>query len=256
MGRYVSTTDKQFAAESGHYYHRDGTPAYTIIGKNGKERPTTLRDARSLGLLPSVTTIIKCAAAPGLEAWKQRQILLAALTLPRIGGETEDEYLTRIMSDSKEEAKQAADRGTQIHAAIEQHFRGEPFDLRWGQWVEEAAKAIHDTCGAECWSAEKSFASPNGYGGKVDLHSARWVIDYKSKEGDLSDVAVYDEHMMQLAAYRDGLRTDGPCGILFVSRDEPKVRLVPPLDVEIERGARMFYALLDYWYGKTGLERP
>ena len=33
------------AAESGHWYGRNGEPAYTIVGANGKARPTTLRDA-------------------------------------------------------------------------------------------------------------------------------------------------------------------------------------------------------------------
>ena len=42
----------------------DGTPAYTIVGKNGKERPTTLRDARQHGLLPSVSGIIRSPQRP------------------------------------------------------------------------------------------------------------------------------------------------------------------------------------------------
>ncbi len=43
---------KEKAQENGHWYTKDGTPAYTTIGKTG-ERATTLRDARKLGLLPS-----------------------------------------------------------------------------------------------------------------------------------------------------------------------------------------------------------
>ena len=75
--------------ESTHWYTRAGNPMYTIIGKNGKERNTTLRDARTLDLVPSVTTILGVAAKPGLEKWKQEQVLLAALTLPRQDGEGE-----------------------------------------------------------------------------------------------------------------------------------------------------------------------
>jgi len=52
---------------AGHWYRRsDGSPQYTIVGKNGKERDTTLRDAREHNLVPSVTTIMRIAAAPGL----------------------------------------------------------------------------------------------------------------------------------------------------------------------------------------------
>ena len=75
----------KYTAESGHWYDRDGKPAYTVIGKNGKERNTTLRDAREKDLVTSVTTILKVAAAPGLERWKQEQVLLAADPTARRG---------------------------------------------------------------------------------------------------------------------------------------------------------------------------
>ena len=54
------------ASQSGHWYLPDGAPAYEIRGTNGKVRPVTLRDARKLNLLPSVTTIMQCAAKPQL----------------------------------------------------------------------------------------------------------------------------------------------------------------------------------------------
>jgi hypothetical protein len=99
---------KDFASESTHWYQKDGTPAYTIVGKNGKERATTLRDARTLELVPSVTTILSVLAKPGLENWKQNQILMAALTMPRVDGESEQEYIARIIRDSKEEGMKAS----------------------------------------------------------------------------------------------------------------------------------------------------
>ena len=36
----------KFTSESGHWYTQEGEPMYTIIGANGKERNTTLRDAK------------------------------------------------------------------------------------------------------------------------------------------------------------------------------------------------------------------
>ena len=50
------------ASESNHWYTRDGVPRYTVMGKNGKERNTTLRDARTENLVPSVTTV--CEEVP------------------------------------------------------------------------------------------------------------------------------------------------------------------------------------------------
>jgi hypothetical protein len=57
-------------AESTHWYDKNGKPQYTVIGKNGKERNTSLVDARKENLVPSVTTIIGMAAKPQLENWK------------------------------------------------------------------------------------------------------------------------------------------------------------------------------------------
>jgi hypothetical protein len=61
----------EFATSGGHWYGLDGTPRYTITGKNGKERNTTLRDARVMNLVPSVTTIIRCAICcpPIIPCW-------------------------------------------------------------------------------------------------------------------------------------------------------------------------------------------
>jgi len=111
-------------AESTHWYNQKGEPVYTVIGKNGKERATTLRDAREFRYSPSVTTIISVAAKPGLENWKIDQALLSALTLPR--GETEslDDFMARAKQDAKEQSIRAAERGTAIHAEVESGFSG------------------------------------------------------------------------------------------------------------------------------------
>ena len=85
------------SAESVHWYGKDGSPQYTVKAKDGSDRPTTLRDARKLDLVPSVTTILKVAAKPGLEAWKLEQMLLSALTLPRTQNEPEKDFIARIV---------------------------------------------------------------------------------------------------------------------------------------------------------------
>ena len=123
------------AAESTHWYTREGVPMYTVEAKNGNQRPTTLRDARALDLVPSVTTVLNVAAKPGLEAWKQRQLLLAALTLPRSEEEAEDNYLDRIIRDSREEGRAAADAGTEIHAAIQSFYEEKPHDFVEHVWA-------------------------------------------------------------------------------------------------------------------------
>ena len=176
------------AAESVHWYGQDGSPQYTVKAKDGSDRPTTLRDARKMNLLPSVTTILKVAAKPGLDVWKNEQLLLAALTLPRIDGESEKSFIARVVADSKETGKRAAERGTRVHESIEAWFEGvRPVEH------DEIAKAFEEsifnhfkTHPFQPWQTETSFASELGYGGKVDLHNEDWVCDFKTTDKPLA----------------------------------------------------------------------
>jgi len=88
------------ASESQHWYTQEGMPQYTVTAKNGTQRNTTLRDARTMKLVPSVSTIIGCAAKPGLEAWKLNQMMLACMTLPRASDESEESYIERVKHDN------------------------------------------------------------------------------------------------------------------------------------------------------------
>lgn len=237
-----------WAKESGHWYTQEGEPAYTVIGKNGKERATNVKDARELGLVPSVTTIIRCATSFGLERWKAEQLLMAGLTLPRLPDEPEKTWLARVWQDSSEQAKKAAEHGTRIHAAIEGHFRGQPPDPDMWDYVKGTSEAIKAKFGNLDWFPERSFATST-YGGKVDLHASGIVLDFKGKDGDLIGTECYDEHYMQIAAYSMGL--DMPTaqgGIVFVSRTEPgMVKLVLHTAEQRARGWQMFSGLLNYW---------
>lgn len=245
-----------FATASGHWYAQDGSPAYTIVGKNGKERNTTLRDARQLGLVPSVTTIIRCAAAPALEKWKRDQVLLSAMTLPRIDGESSDDFVRRVEQDWQQQGRAAADRGMAIHAAIERHYSGEQPDEEYWPWVKVARDEIERVCGPLKWSAERSFSHPKGFGGKTDLHSDGWVLDAKTKDGPADGRKLWDEELMQLAAYRFGLGVhEARCGILHVDRNEPSATVIEATPEQLTNGLEMFFALLAFWQAKTG-HRP
>ena len=241
-------------AESQHWYYTDGSPIYTVVGSNGVERNTTLRDARKLSLVPSVTSIIRCAASPGLEHWKQEQVLLAALTLPRRPHETEKSWLARVWHDSREQASKAAERGTQIHAAVQGHFEGEQLQDEYAPYVQCAVEELEAHFPGARWVAEKAFAHPLGYGGKIDLHCDVAVVDIKTKEFAGDEVpGVYEEHAMQLAAYRRGLGLEhARCGNLFVSVSNPGVAHLHLHDEdELRRGMEMFDALLSYWRARS-----
>ena len=238
------------ASESNHWYTRDGVPMYTVEAAKGGQRNTTLRDARKLNLVPSVTTILNVAAKPGLTQWLQKQVLLAALTLPRMKDEPEDEFIARIIDDSKEQGRAAADAGTEIHASIQGFYEGQPV-TRHQEHITGCTRAILDVFGLHGWIAERAFGHELGFGGKVDLHSPQGVvIDIKTKEfTDPEKVDAYDEHLMQLAAYRVGLgMPEARCANVFVSRSVPGLtRLVEWSQEDLARGWQMFSHLLSFW---------
>jgi hypothetical protein len=239
-------------AESTHWYDKQGKPAYEVPAAKGGMRPTTLRDARKLGLVPSVTSIIRQAAAPGLERWKQLNVLHAALTLPIIQGEPEEQYLNRIMRDSQEEGKKASERGTVIHTALE----GNDFTGPYGKHVQSTNDAMIEWLGGQQeWVNEASFAHPLGFGGKCDSYCPLAVIDYKTTEKDLETIKTWDEHALQLASYRQGLHLPAArCAIVYVHIDGP-AKVIEIEEEALARGWEMFKALLDYFYAKTGLAR-
>jgi hypothetical protein len=249
------TTIVARASESLHWYQRDGRPQYTVTAKNGNERATTLADARKMNLVPSVTTILNVAAKPGLERWKQEQLLLAAMTLPRASDEDEKSFIDRVVADSKEQGKKAAERGTRIHEAVESFYNGtmlaEMADYQVGVYNE-----IERVYGVTQFEPEKAFAHELGFGGKVDLHSreANLVVDIKSKEfTDPKKVDAYDEHLMQLAAYRVGLGLPtAVCANVFASASQPGLVVIKEWSQEdLARGWEMFQALLRFWKFKN-----
>jgi len=246
------------ASESNHWYTREGAPMYTVEAAKGGQRNTTLRDARKLSLVPSVTTVLNVAAKPALTIWLQKQVLLAALTLPRRDNEPEDDYIARIIDDSKEQGRSAADAGTNIHTSIQSFYEGTPATAT--QHVEHVVGADHrinEAFGFQSWVAEKSFANEHGFGGKCDLHSVAdggVVIDIKTKEFfDPAKVEGYDEHLMQLAAYRIGLGLhNARCANVFVSRSVKGLVVVKEWSQEdLERGWDMFMHLLQFWQLKN-----
>jgi hypothetical protein len=241
------------ASESNHWYTRDGAPMYTVEAAKGGQRNTTLRDARKLNLVPSVTTILNVAAKPALNQWLQRQVLLAALTLPRRTDEPEDEYIARIMDDSKEQGRAAADLGTDIHASIQGFYEGVQVEKHQDH-VQGCVAALQTHFGHQAWVAERAFAHEIGFGGKCDLHAQNIVVDVKTKDfTDPDKVDAYDEHLMQLSAYRVGLgMPSARCANIFVSRNVPgMVKIIEWDQADLERGWQMFHALLTFWQTKN-----
>jgi hypothetical protein len=247
---------------SGHWYTRNGVPQYTIEGKNGQQRNTTLRDARKHDLVPSVTTLLNILAKPALTTWLQQQVLMAALTLPKQNGESEESYIERILTDSKAQGRAAADAGTSIHSAIQAYYEGNP-SWEHEQHTKGCTEAMDAHFGKQDWICERSFAHEVGYGGRCDLYAVGteenpngFVVDIKTKEfSDPNKVDAYDEHLLQLAAYRVGLGVPAArCANVFVSRSVPGLSVIKEWTAEeLDVAWVRFLLLVNYWKLKNGI---
>ena len=239
----------KFTSESGHWYTQEGEPMYTIIGANGKERNTTLRDAKKENLVPSVTTILGMIAKPSLENWKINQALNSALTLDRYEGESLDSFSYRCKHDSKKIGMEAAKQGTKIHYQIEKGFLG----LGQTKPYKKIKAWLDENYPDEEWIAEDSFCADTGYGGKIDLYSKSGIfVDFKTKdnlEGKDPSKLVYDEHGMQLSAYAQGCGFDNPQRVsIFVDRKDTGLISCHIWDDEShDRHLNMFNSILTYW---------
>lgn len=240
------------APQSNHWYQvKDGvvTPCYEIPRKDGKGiRAPKVDDARELGLWPSVTNVLGVLNKPGLEAWKQEQAILAALTLPRLPDEPIDAFAHRVAEDMSAQSEKARDKGTAVHAALENFLltdwlEGEA-DI-WAlvrptvEWLTHLAPKIH--------GVETYISDPLGYAGRLDLlcqipPHGLVVVDFKTQKvrrttKDAPRPEFYPEFPLQLAAYAHPLATERwPLGLSVVINTE---RPEPPF--------LQWYELPEHW---------
>lgn len=251
-----------------HWYFPDGTPLHEVPRADGKgSRPTSLRDARKLGLFPSVTNVLSILAKPGLDAWKQEQAILAALTLPRTEGESLDDFAKRVITDMHSEVGKAADIGSAVHAAIEGYAQGRwlPEDKEVArlfeparQWFDAEVTQVHSV---EIATAHLEW----GYAGRVDLVATLkstgrpTVIDFKTqktrrdKNGSFKPI-LHDTWPLQLEAYRMALASrdkglqDAAIASVVIGSTEPVPVVTQVWDDADKAGFfRAFLAARDLW---------
>jgi hypothetical protein len=263
----IIATKNDFASDGGHWYDaKTGAPRYTVTGANGKVRNSTLADARKLGFVPSVTTIAKVEAKPQLTNWLVQQGMMACLTLPRIAGEDDTQFIKRALEDSKQQVYKAAERGTYLHGLMEKSMEIGLLtcdaSAEDAEYVLPLLQWIWDNFPGYRWHTEKSFAHPDlKFGGKVDLHGTHetlpsMILDYKFKDfKDADKKLAYPEHCSQLCAYAVGL--DFPVVPsrlinIFASSTKPGLFTIKEWDrEEKEYSWRAFRAMLDLWQARN-----
>lgn len=251
----------------GHWYSPTGEAAYEMPKKDGTGmRPTTLRDARALGLLPSVTSVLSVLDRPQLTNWKVKNAVLAAGACPRADGEPEEDWVGRVLAKASEPTAEAANLGTRIHGAIEAAAAGREWDsgtlgvyvapvLAWLCAKQRAGWKIMLQEGVVVNLAE-------GFAGRVDCamlaaDGAVWLLDWKSRktrpqDSDRTAFSVYDGHRLQAAAYVSHWADNGigwgrvHCANVFVSSTEPgRFAVVEHENVPAAWAA--FKAVLEVW---------
>jgi len=247
---------------SEHWYcAQTGQPRYTTIGKNGKERSTTLRDAKANPgtLVPSVSTINSQLSKAGLDTWKQTQVLYAAVEYPRYEDEEEKDWVFRILELAKRKSREAADRGTIIHDWIESFYNQE-FVPEMPDYVRKVDDAITAHFGSQLWIPEQSLVNAQeGYGGKCDLYCkprhdfSGVVIDFKTTEKAPGDLTPYLEHTLQLAAYREVLAPSARCANVYINGETNEVAIYEHSEQDLRDGYEMFLSLLKIYKLKNKL---
>lgn len=281
------------SSSNSHWYSQEGLPAYEVPyadsnkGKAGQMRATTLKDARTMNLLPSVTNFLDIQAKPQLVAWKIQWAMAAVETTPRIEGESSDDFLERCIAEAEEVASSAARFGSRVHAAIEDYLvAGEfpedeeikPYFENWLDWAQanldlegtvfsERIVIGHGYAGRADLKVRAKLNSPfyqalvaAGHNpedyGILDFKTRRWTI---KKDEDKLKPPTYSQDYSQLSAYvsadiamatpeEEDLCASWSASIIINSED-PTVPINAHVwdQTEMERGMRHFVACQNLW---------
>lgn len=215
------------------WYQRNGEGVWEVKAKSQPGmKAVTVREARELKLLPSVTSILQVIAKPELEAWKIEQAILAAMTLPRLENEPTDAFARRVADDSEKQRDTAAEFGSTIHKCIEAHLTGDIMTLQampkevlpwldeFIKWQEDHLLTVHAT----------EYVAVNeevGYAGRIDLHGeikdiGEAVCDFKSQRVKNGKPMFHQDWVLQLAAYSRALPTPRQPALVSLVMDSQK----------------------------------
>jgi len=192
------------------WYHPDGSACARLTGSStGLPRPVTVKDARTLGLLPSATNVLSVLARPALEHWKQQNAILASLNTPRAPYEPEAAWHGRIAEEAERLGAEGAGWGAHLRAQVSNYnatdvFGGSGDVLDYVKPYETWYRANV----VQMISAD-TVATGDGYAARVDLHAIlrhggeerRAVVHVKPRKLHGRKSAVFfNEWAMHLAA--------------------------------------------------------
>lgn len=226
----------------------------------GDLRPTRITDVRKWWkqgrtVVPSVTTVLNVLDKAALVNWKVDQHLFQAVDLvAECSGNfnfTPEDFIQEVKRRTELEMDKAPQAGTDIHKVLEDFMRDGTVAEGAETICENVAAALMRHCGTQQWECEKRFASPLGFGGCIDLSSADWKVDYKTKQtadkfkpGKMA----YPDHSRQLAAYRVGDNTpNARCANIFICIETGEVDFHEHAEDQLNNGWAVFEHALAIW---------
>jgi hypothetical protein len=222
-----------------------------------------LRDARKLGLLPSVTNILGVINKPELVEWKMTQAVLAALTLPRLEGEGEDAFARRVVDDAQSRVRTAAEFGSVFHAGAEHVAKTLEVDPAgpYAAWLNLHRDWFQGICVRVLWTERVLVNTELGYAGTADLlmehrQHGLTLVDYKTQGVKPGNTArAYGSWCQQLAAYRRAIGAPMSCLSVIVNSAEPATPVEHLWsEVELRAGLESFEAALVIWRNEKGYD--
>ncbi len=249
-----------------HWYTQSGQPMHEILKAGGDGmKATTLRDARKLHLLPSVTGILDVLDKPALKTWLRKQAALATLRVPpRQEAESEEYWLDRVLAEADKQVVSAADLGSEIHDALEKAIEtGEyshemapyvapVFDWIWDQGITITEREVVVVNAAEGYAGRVDFFGVDKAGNPV-------IADYKTRKTKPGEkITPYDGQAAQLAAY--AAAKFGPDALprvrainIYISTTEPgRIHAHEHADIAAEYAA--FLACCHIWRHLKGYD--
>jgi hypothetical protein len=241
--------------KTSHWYDKTGAAVFEVPrASGGGMRPTTLADARKLGLLPSVTTILGVIDKPQLSDWRVKQAIQACYDNRPTG--TLEDYTRAMQAKSEEQVGDAADLGTSIHAALESAFAGEDYDPALAVYVKPTLAKV-DAAGIRLLQHELRLVSPYGYAGTtdavmVDSDGRQGILDFKSRKTKPGQKCLpWETEPMQIAAYGAAQfgAIEGLTGAnVYISTTEPgRVEIVTYTADQLTEAWEAFLAALNLW---------
>lgn len=242
--------------KTSHWYNKAGEAVFEVPkASGGGMRPTTLADARKLGLLPSVTTILGIIDKPQLVDWKVKQAIQACFDNRPTG--TLEEYTKAMQAKSEEQVGDAADLGTAIHAALEAAFAGRSFEQDMLPYVTPTLNKVADA-GIKLVEHELRLVNAAyGYAGTtdavmVDAKGCQGILDFKSRKTKPGQKCTpWETEPMQIAAYAMA-KMRGFTGVVganvYISTTEPgRVEIVQYTSEQLQEAWDGFESALTLW---------